>query len=53
MSKKTRFWTPQECIEYAEKKSKEVPESMRLEVYWGTIKAMILSPPIKWGKDDL
>lgn len=34
--------TPQQCVEYASEKSRDLPEPLRLHVYWGTILALAL-----------
>lgn len=45
MRPKTRYLTPQECVEYADRQSREVPEDMRLQVYWRTIIALAICQP--------
>ena len=40
-----RDMTPQECVEYAARKSDGLPEPLRLQVYWGTIMALAINPP--------
>lgn len=46
MTKQTkRQMTPQECVEYAVEQSRDLPEPLRLRVYWGTLIALAVHQP--------